>query len=686
MQKTPEIKVLVVDDRAANLIAIRAMLEDVQVQPIEAASGEAALELAESHDFALALMDVRMPGMDGVATAEGLRRSERNKDVPIMFLTAFDGVSAEIERAYSLGAVDFLIKPIVPQILLAKIGVFVDLYRKNRELREQARLLQLSQAREHEQQLSEERATWEANRLRHEVEFQKKIADERERSAVILRCIREAVVAVDAERRIVLINPAAEDLLGISDEKARGCVVDDVVRLVNPETRSPVAPENVTGDVLATALDGVEHMVSDSIGPIVNQDGKMQGMVFVYRDVTAQRNMERDLHNQQRLESLGHLAGGIAHDFNNMLSMILASSTILRRSLPSEGTETNLLQGIEDTCSRASGLTRQLLTFSRGGAPVKVVCNTERLIRDTVEMSLKGGGTRAEFEIQGPLWAAELDPAQVSQVLSNLVLNAREATSDFGNLIIQARNLLPDAVNRRALAHGTYIEIRVKDDGPGITPSDAELIFDPYYSTKSDHRGLGLSSSYSVVKRHGGLLQLDSAYTGGASFVILLPASPDLVANDADEAYSGEYATGGHVLVMDDEPRLRELLTDCLVAVECRVETAPDGKAAIDLYTDALERGDPFDVVILDLTVRGGMGGAETLRRLKEVDSKVLAIACSGYANDPIMCDHEKFGFAASIGKPFRFAVLARAVRCLVGRRRRMAENALRAELSNSPR
>lgn len=673
MADATEINVLVVDDRPANLLAIRAMLEDSNVQVIEATSGEAALELAGKHDFALALMDVRLPGMDGVATAESLRKSERNRDVPIMFLTAFEGNSGEIERAYSLGAVDFLIKPIVPHILLAKMGVFIELYRKNRELREQARLLQLSQTREHERQLNEERATWEANRLRSEVELQKKIAEEKGRSAVILQCIREAVVAVDAQRRIVLLNPAAEDLLGISDENARGRPVDDVVRLADPETRSSVAPEDVRGDVVAIALDGIEHVVSDSIGPIVDEDGKMQGIVFVYRDVTAQRNMERDLQNQQRLESLGHLAGGIAHDFNNMLSMIVASCTILRRSLPADGREASLLQGVEDTCTRASGLTRQLLTFSRGGAPVKQVCDTERLVRDTVEMSLKGGGTRGEFEIQDKLWAAELDPVQITQVLSNLVLNAREATSDSGNIRVQARNLPPESVNRRALAHGSYVEIRVQDDGPGISAKDAELIFDPYYSTKADHRGLGLSSSYSVVKRHGGVLQLDSTHTGGASFVVFLPASPDAVVRDAEEVESGDCAKGGRILVMDDEPRLRELLTDCLVAIDCRVDTAADGKSAIETYTDAFKKGDPFDVVILDLTVRGGMGGAEALRKLKEFDPTVLAVACSGYSNDPILCDHEKFGFAASIGKPFRFAVLARAVRSLVGRRRRMA-------------
>jgi CheY-like chemotaxis protein len=287
-------------------------------------------------------------------------------------------------------------------------------------------------------------------------------------------------------------------------------------------------------------------------------------------------------------------------------------------------------------------------------------------------MSLRGGATRIEYRVEGPLWIAEWDAGQVSQVLSNLVLNAREATDDRGHVVITARNLTVDSTAPASLLPGHYIEIRVEDDGPGITAKDAEMIFDPYFSTKSDHRGLGLSSAYSVAKRHGGILKLDLARSPGASLVLYLPANPD-ASLETLEVESQDYCTGGHVLVMDDEPRLRELLTDCLLAIACRVEGAADGDEAVRKYAAATNRGDPFDVVILDLTIRGGMGGAETLKKLQKIHPKVLAIACSGYTNDPVMCDHEKFGFAMAIEKPFRFAVLARAVRTLVGRSQRVS-------------
>src|SRR5690606_1544454 len=198
---------------------------------------------------------------------------------PIMFLTAFDGVKDEIERAYSLGAVDFLIKPIVPKILLSKMGVFIDLYRKNGELKRQARLLRDSQKREHERQLKAERATWEAARLRREVELQRSIAEEKERSAVILQCIKEAVIEIDVDRRVTLMNQAAEDLVGLTNEQARGKSVDDVVQLLNPETRARIVPENVTADGIAIASDGTERIVAERVGGILDQEGAPQGTV-----------------------------------------------------------------------------------------------------------------------------------------------------------------------------------------------------------------------------------------------------------------------------------------------------------------------------------------------------------------------------------------------------------------------
>lgn len=661
-------KILVVDDRPANRLSIRAIVSDFNVEMIEADSGEAALTKAQEHDFALILLDVRLPGIDGITTAEHLRRSDRARDVPIMFLTAFDRVPEQVDRAYGLGAVDFLIKPIVPKMLMSKMAVFIDLYKKNRAIELQAAQLRESEQREHLRRLDDERAAWDAQRLRREVELQTHIAQEKERSATILNCIKEAVVAVDAQQLILSLNHAAEQLFGKTSAAAEGAYVGQVVRLLDPDTRQPLPFREERRDVIAVGSNGQEHLVACSSNVIVDGTGTNHGRVFVYRDVTTQRRMERDLNNHQRLESLGHLAAGIAHDFNNMLGMILASAATLRREGISEEKRGDLIESIESTCERASGLARQLLTFSRGGAPVKELCDPSQLVRSSVEMSLRGGSTRCEFQFADGMWPAELDPSQITQVFTNLAINAREAMGDKGRLLVVGQNRYIGPAGEEKLASGSYVEFRIQDTGPGISSKDAEMIFDPYFSTKSHHRGLGLSSAYSVVKRHGGLLKLDTTHVGGAALTVTLPARPNAVTKE-QVPHSDDYAASGSVLVMDDEERLRDLFSDFLVTIHCRVVTAANGEEAIAAYQAALDRGEIFDAVVLDLTVRGGMGGADTLVQLKALDPGVLAIACSGYANDPIMCNHEQFGFAASIAKPFRFESFARTVLGVVSRR-----------------
>lgn len=667
MAQDTKSKILVVDDRPANLLAMQAMLSSFDVELIEATSGEDALVKAREHTFALILLDVRLPGIDGITTAEGLRAIERARGVPIMFLTAFDRIPEQVDRAYALGAVDFLFKPIVPKILMAKIAVFIDLHKKKRANELQANLLRENEEREQSRRVHDERAAWEAAQLRHEVELKTRLAHEKERSATILNCIKEAVVAVDSRDCVLSLNHAAEQLFGVTSSSAEGTPVEKIVQLKDVETREPVPPREENRDLLAVSVTGEEHVVASSSGSIIDKLGTDHGRVFVYRDVTTQRRMERDINNHQRLESLGHLAAGIAHDFNNMLGMIMASATTLRRPDLTEEKRRELIESVEDTCERASGLARQLLTFSHGGAPVKELSNPEQLVRGTVEMSLKGGTTSCEFHFDGTPWPAELDPSQISQVFSNLAINAREAMGDRGNIVVHGRNRQVGPGDEKHLLPGPYIEFTVHDDGPGIASKDAELIFDPYFSTKSSHRGLGLSSAYSVVKRHGGLLKVVQPQEGGATFQVLLPARPDASAPE-EVPPSNNYATGGHVLVMDDEERLRHLFSDFLMTIHCRVVTAANGEEALGAYRAALEEGDPFDAVVLDLTVRGGMGGADTLAQLKSIAPDVLAIACSGYANDPIMCAHEQFGFAAAIAKPFRFEPFARTVMGVVAR------------------
>jgi len=659
MQEQGTIHILAVDDRPANLVALDAMLEELDLHVVHAASGEEALDAAKLEDFALILMDVILPGIDGLETARLLREREETRHVPIIFLTAYDRVDEQVTRAYALGAVDFLFKPVVPPMLVSKIAVFVELHRKKEMLR-------AAQERAHQQRLTEERARWEAEQLRREIALQRSIAAARQQQAVTLRSIGDAVVATDAEQRIIFLNRAAEGLCGWSDFQAQGKPLSEVVRLVDPANRRPVDLSHVDGDAILLSRDGTEHRVTDSLAPLVDDSGAEQGMVLVLRDVTQQRRLELALQNNQRLESLGQLAAGIAHDFNNMLGMIMASSTLAVRALPEDSPARALLDDIEDTCDRATGLTRQLLTFAQGGAPVRKPCEVAPVIRDAVGFGLRGAATQCVFELSDSLWPAELDVGQITQVLSNIALNAKDAMENAGTITVRASNLHIDA-GTLPLDEGDYIQISMADEGSGIPGHQVGLIFDPYFTTKPGHHGLGLASSYSVVRRHGGLLQVDSSPGAGSIFHVYLPASPGALVGEPPPL-SEDYVGEGHVLVMDDEPRLLELLSDCLVALKCRVERATQGDEAIALYQKAM-KDDPFDVVILDLTIRGGKGGAETMRELKQMDPGVLAIACSGYANDPVMCDHERYGFAEALEKPFRFAMLARAVRKLMTRR-----------------
>src|SRR5688572_27559863 len=291
------IHILAVDDRPANLVALDAMLEDLEVRIVHAGSGEEALKAAERQEFALILMDVMLPGIDGLETARRLRVRSETKHVPIIFLTAYDRVDEQVERAYALGAVDFLFKPIVPPMLVSKIAVFVDLHRKTVDLKIQQEMLRLAQERSHEQRLAEERSRWEAEQLRREIALQRSIAAARQLQAVTLRSIGDAVMATDARHRVTLLNPAAEGLSGWSDDEARGQPLNQVLQVLHPDTREPLELSTMNGDGILVARDGSEHRVADSLAPIIDDDGVEQGLVLVFRDVTAQRRLEQALQN-----------------------------------------------------------------------------------------------------------------------------------------------------------------------------------------------------------------------------------------------------------------------------------------------------------------------------------------------------------------------------------------------------
>jgi len=362
----------------------------------------------------------------------------------------------------------------------------------------------------------------------------------------------------------------------------------------------------------------------------------------------------------QRVEGLGTLAGGIAHDFNNLLAGILGNISMADYKYEKGQDIREYLREAESACGRAKGLTRQLLTFAQGGAPLRKIIDLESVVRESATFALRGSNSRVAFSVDGSILPVHADPGQIGQVIQNLVLNASQAMPLGGSINISMKNVEPTPGDMSA-PPGPCVEIVVQDHGTGIPAEHLDRIFDPYFTTKNQGNGLGLSVTYSIVKTHGGTIVVSSKVGLGSTFRILLPASPGAAYDTAFER-AGVIRGTGRVLVVDDEEMIRRTATSMLRSVGYEAYEADEGAAALELYRQHLTEGRPFDVVILDLTIPGGMGGVETLTRLREIDPSIRAVVSSGYSNDPVMADFRTYGFIAMAAKPYRMADLSRAV------------------------
>jgi PAS domain S-box-containing protein len=506
---------------------------------------------------------------------------------------------------------------------------------------------------------------------------QEKIAAQKERLAVTLRSIGDGVITTDVQGRIELLNGVAETLTGWRQEDAAGRPLGEVFRIINERTREPcedpVTRVLATGQVVGLAnhtvlvsRDGPERALADSGAPIRDAEGRIVGVVLVFRDVTDRQRMEEELQRSQKLESLGILAGGIAHDFNNLLTAILGNVSLARLDAVSDSPMAGWLDSASSAAGRAQNLAQQLLTFARGGAPVRRTTGIGPLIQDATGFSLRGPNVRCEFAIAEDLWPVDVDVGQISQVISNLVVNADDAMPDGGTIRVFARNVPPDGELPAALPKGRYVEIVVADQGPGIPQEYLSCIFDPYFSTKRKGAGLGLTTCYSIAQKHGGTVIAESRPGAGASFHLYLPASAQ---EPVMPVVDGAIPHGhGRILVMDDEAMIREVCGHMLVRLGYEVESAQDGAEAIERYVAARAEGRPFDAVILDLTVPGGMGGREAVGRILEIDPRARLIVSSGYSNDPVTDDYRAYGFCAVMVKPYRVGDLGRALQDALGR------------------
>jgi len=508
--------------------------------------------------------------------------------------------------------------------------------------------------------------------------FEQEIAAEKESLAVTLRSIGDGVITTDVQGKIIMINNAAETLTGWPAREALGQPLKSVFNVAidlaaqaraqksgyRNEAHSILLslPENAT----LRSKTNSEHVIEQVASPIRDNKNEVAGVVLVFRDITERQRNEAERRKAETLEQLGLLAGGIAHDFNNLLTAIIGNISLASLLLPPDDEMASRLNDAKNASLRARDLAQQLLTFARGGAPIKKTASMGKLIQDTVSFSLRGTHSRSEFTFGADLWPAEIDPGQISQVVANLVVNADQAMPNGGTLHVNCDNFVYNSDTTPQipdLAPGDYIRVTIRDEGVGIPENYLKRIFDPYFTTKPKGTGLGLATTYSIIKNHNGLITVESQVHFGSTFTLYLPASCNQQLPVEPPRIMGPLTGGtGRVLIVDDEEAIRALVEFTLTRLGYEVSEAETALDGVNLYREKFEAGERFDAVILDLTLPGGMGGKEALKRLIEIDPTVNAIVSSGYAMDATMSRYQDFGFRGVIAKPYEAAELGKIV------------------------
>jgi len=481
-------------------------------------------------------------------------------------------------------------------------------------------------------------------------ESKQALVENEERYRLLFEQCPDDVVIVDPHSlKVVDFNDAAHARLGYTREEFAQLSVPDYVEGVGPDyidQRERALSEE--GTAVFRLRDRTKSGdIRDTIVSVRRLELGGRPMDHcVIKDVTELKRMREELEKAQKLESLGIVAGRIAHDFNNVLTGIQGNLSIMRLLCGADDRMSERIDSCENSVAAAARLTRQLITFSSGGAPVKKVLDPRDVIEDSLSAALRGSQVAPRCELAADLWPVEADAAQLAQAVCNLLANAREAMAERGTLHVSA-------ANRTDTGGGHFVVISVRDEGCGIAPEHLDRIFDPYFTTKEGATGLGLPILFSIVTRHGGQVKVSSNLGEGASFEVWLPASPARQAEEsAERRTTGD--CGRYVIVMDDDEVIREVTKDMLTMLGYRVETFCDGSELIERYLLALEAGERPAAAILDLTVPGRMGGIEAASRILQVDPAARLIVSSGYSNDAAMSNYREYGFMESLSKPFR--------------------------------
>jgi PAS domain S-box-containing protein len=509
---------------------------------------------------------------------------------------------------------------------------------------------------------------------------QETLSEREARIRLLLDSAAEAIYGIGTDGLCTFANTAAARMLGYgSAEELVGRNMHDLVHHSTP-SGAPM-PERECG-IYRTLREGKGYHSAEerlwradgSSFPVelwshpMLHGGAIAGAVVTFLDLTDRRRLEEEVLKTRKLESLGLLAGGIAHDFNNLLMGILGNLSLARETRDDPAELAELLQEAEKATLRTRALTQQLLTFSKGGAPVKKVVALRPIVEEASRFALSGSAVRGEHAFAPDLWPVEADAGQVGQVIHNLVLNAVQAMARGGVVRLSTENVTLSGEEGIPLAAGPYVRLRIADDGPGIAPEHLPRIFDPYFTTKAGGHGLGLASVFSIVKGHGGHVTVASIPGKGTTFDVYLPASPSAATAAARPAVAASTSAAApeaarrRILVMDDEAQVRRVAAAMLGRLGFEVATAANGREAVARAREAHDAGRPYELFLLDLTVPGGFGGVDAVREIHAFDPPAVCIATSGYANDPVLARFREYGFAATVAKPYTLDDLGQAM------------------------
>ena len=503
---------------------------------------------------------------------------------------------------------------------------------------------------------------------------------EKELFATTLRSINDGVITLDNKGMVLFINQAMVDLGGWSFREAIGkpfsstfqVSLNNTQLVLNREkqdARSLMRLEKEQDALFQTKENHVRD-IALRVLPLFDKQSETMGQVLIMRDITEFKRQEQEQLKSEKLESIGILAGGIAHDFNNILTAVLNYIILAMKNPHLEEKNHNQLEKARKAGLRAQQLTQQLLTFSKGGAPIIELTGINDLIKDSITFALRGSNVKTSITISQDIWNAEIDPGQIAQVIENLAINADQAMPKGGRIDVACKNIRIDKTSRLPVQPGQYIEITIKDQGDGISKAHLKKIFDPYFTTKKAGSGLGLATTYSIIKNHHGHISVTSEKHKGTTFTIYLPASPGQ--NISGPVTLCQTIPGqGTILLMDDDESIREVMEETLGFLGYTVLTTRDGVETIAKYQQYASPETPIDLVIMDLTIPGGMGGKEAVGKILEIDQDAKVVVSSGYSQDPVMADYESYGFIDILAKPYTLEEISKKISQILGRKSR---------------